>query len=142
MGPRARIWDFKSIELAVGDNAGGGPIGLQQRQYRADDIVDSPEDAASRLHMLPVAHYVNPKFSWKHTVAPVGLGFVKGGGLGPQYEGAMIIGLGVNRDLTGMREGTDPTVFNADQWNPVPIPPHREPPGDRLRRSRARGSRR
>ncbi len=114
MGPLARVYDFKSIELAVGLNAGGGPIGLQQRRYLADNIADLPGEAASRLYMLPGAHYGDPKFSWKHTVSPAGLGFVKGRGLGPQYEGAVIIGSGVDRDLTGMKEGTDPAVLNAD----------------------------
>jgi hypothetical protein len=42
--------------------------------------------------MLPGAQYVEPEFSWKYAVAPAALGFVKGRGLGPQFEGDMFVG--------------------------------------------------
>jgi aldose sugar dehydrogenase len=40
----------------------------------------------------PVSRYSDPEFSWKFEVAPAGLGFVEGRGLGPQYRGDMIVG--------------------------------------------------
>ncbi|MGI9027208.1 MAG: PQQ-dependent sugar dehydrogenase [Burkholderiaceae bacterium] len=95
------------------NNAGGGPIGLQQRRYLADNIANSPGDASSRLYMLPGAHYGDPMFSWKHIISPAGIGFVKGQALGKQYDGDLIVGTAVDRDLTGMQEGTDPAVRNA-----------------------------
>jgi glucose/arabinose dehydrogenase len=36
--------------------------------------------------------YNDPEFSWKSAVAPAGLGFMRGRGLGPQYEGDMFVG--------------------------------------------------
>jgi glucose/arabinose dehydrogenase len=39
-----------------------------------------------------VSHYRDPELSWKFEVAPTGLGFMKGGGLGDQYEGSMFVG--------------------------------------------------
>jgi hypothetical protein len=42
--------------------------------------------------MLPGARFVNPEFSWKYEVAPGGISFVKGGSLGPQFEGNLIMG--------------------------------------------------
>lgn len=40
----------------------------------------------------PVSRYVDPKFSWKYEVAPAAVGFVRGRGLGPQYDGDMLVG--------------------------------------------------
>jgi glucose/arabinose dehydrogenase len=40
----------------------------------------------------PVSHYSDPELSWKYEVAPAGVGFVEGRGLGPQYRGDMIVG--------------------------------------------------
>lgn len=113
MGSITGVPNFKSIELAVGLNAGGGPIGLQQRRYLADNIANSPGDASSRLYMLPGAHYGDPMFSWKHVISPAGIGFVRGQALGARYEGGLIVGTAVDRDLTGMQEATDPAVRNA-----------------------------
>lgn len=45
----------------------------------------------------PVSHYSDPEFSWKYEVAPAGLGFIDGRGLGPQYRGDMVVGAA--RDL-------------------------------------------
>ena len=42
--------------------------------------------------MLPGAHYSDPEFSWKFEVAPAGLGFMDGRGLGPQYDGNLFMG--------------------------------------------------
>jgi glucose/arabinose dehydrogenase len=45
----------------------------------------------ARLFMLPGAHYSAPEFSWKFEVAPGGIGFVRGRGLGPQYEAELFM---------------------------------------------------
>ena len=37
------------------------------------------------------AHYSAPEFSWKYEVAPGAIGFVRGRGLGPQYEGDLFV---------------------------------------------------
>lgn len=42
--------------------------------------------------MLPGAHYKDPEFSWKFSVAPAAIGFMSGRGLGPQYEGDLFVG--------------------------------------------------
>ena len=42
--------------------------------------------------MLPGAHYSDPEFSWKFEVAPAGVGFMDGRGLGPQYDGDLFVG--------------------------------------------------
>jgi glucose/arabinose dehydrogenase len=42
--------------------------------------------------MLPGSHYSAPEFSWKFEVAPAAIGFVKGRGLGPQFEGDLFVG--------------------------------------------------
>jgi glucose/arabinose dehydrogenase len=48
-----------------------------------------------QVHVIdrePVSHYNDPKFSWKYEVAPAGLGFISGRGLGPQYDGDLVVG--------------------------------------------------
>ena len=42
--------------------------------------------------MLPGAQYVDPEFSWKYAVAPSPIGFVRGRGLGQEYEGDLLVG--------------------------------------------------
>jgi len=42
--------------------------------------------------MLPGAVYSDPEFSWKYAVAPGGLGFLSGSGLGAQYAGDLFVG--------------------------------------------------
>ena len=42
--------------------------------------------------MLPGAHYSEPEFSWRWAVAPAGIGFMRGGALGPQYDGDLFVG--------------------------------------------------
>jgi len=86
MGPLARIDQFKLIETTM---FGGN---LQQSRWPPMNIADSPEEALARMVMLPGAHYSDPEFSWKFEVAPAGIGFMDGGGLGPQYDGDLFVG--------------------------------------------------
>ncbi len=108
MGPVDRIADFKTIE--------NDPLffGLQQIRWPPTNIADTPADALARLVMLPGATYSDPEFSWKFGVAPGGLGFMAGGGLGSTYDGAMFVGAATPNleggylfrfDLTGNRLG-------------------------------------
>ena len=86
MGPVSRIAQFKEIETTFGGR------NLQQLRWPPENIADSPSEALSRLFMLPGSHYSDPEFSWKWEVAPAGIGFVEGRGLGPQFEGDLFVG--------------------------------------------------
>jgi glucose/arabinose dehydrogenase len=86
MGPLARIDQFKLIETTMfGSN-------LQQLRWPPTNIADSPEEALARMVMLPGAHYSDPEFSWKFEVAPAAVGFMRGTGIGPQYDGDLFVG--------------------------------------------------
>jgi aldose sugar dehydrogenase len=85
-GPVERIAQFKEIETTFGGQ------NLQQLRWPPTNIADTPSQALSRLFMLPGARYSDPEFSWKWEVAPAGVGFVRGPGLGPQFEGDLFMG--------------------------------------------------
>lgn len=86
MGPVGRIDQYKAIETTFG--AGN----LQQLRWPPQNIADSPEEALSRLFMLPGAHFSDPEFSWKFEVAPAAIGFVSGRGLGPSFQNDLFMG--------------------------------------------------
>jgi glucose/arabinose dehydrogenase len=86
IGPVDRIDQFKQIETTM---FGGN---LQQSRWPPTNIADTPQEALSRLFMLPGAHYSDPEFSWKFEVAPAAVGFMSGRGIGPQYDGDMFVG--------------------------------------------------
>ena len=67
-------------------------FGLQQARWSPRNIADSPGEARNRLFMLPGAEYRDPEFSWKFAVAPGGMGFVRGQGLGEDFENDLIMG--------------------------------------------------
>jgi glucose/arabinose dehydrogenase len=96
MGPPERISQFKTIETTVTpdppDPFASTYFGLQQIRWPPTNIADTPEEALSRLFMLPGAHYSAPEMSWKFEVAPAGIGFVEGSGLGPQFKGDLFMG--------------------------------------------------
>ncbi|HWR17931.1 MAG TPA: PQQ-dependent sugar dehydrogenase [Terriglobales bacterium] len=85
MGPASRVPDFKAIEVSL-------PGGLQQLRWPPANIADTPQEALSRLYMLPGAKYSDPEFSWRFAVAPAAIGFLNSRALGPQYEGDMFVG--------------------------------------------------
>ena len=85
-GPVERIAQYKEIETTFGNQA------LQQLRWPPTNIADTPAQALSRLFMLPGAQYSDPEFSWKWEVAPGGIGFVEGRGLGPQFAGDLFAG--------------------------------------------------
>ena len=86
IGPINRVAEYKAIESTYG--AGN----LQQLRWAPSNIADTPQAALARLYMLPGAQYVDPEFSWKYAVAPSPIGFVRGRGLGPEYEGDLLVG--------------------------------------------------
>jgi glucose/arabinose dehydrogenase len=86
MGPLDRIAQFKTIELSIGGAS------LQQVRWPPTNIADSPEEARSRMFMLPGARYSDPEFSWKFAVPPAGIGFLSGRALGPQFAGDLFVG--------------------------------------------------
>jgi glucose/arabinose dehydrogenase len=94
MGPPDRIAQFKGIETSTATDPLLGTVyfGLQQVRWPPTNIADSPEQALSRLFMLPGAQYSAPEFSWKFEVAPGGIGFVDGSGLGAQFNGDLFMG--------------------------------------------------
>ena len=93
-GPPDRIAQYKGIETSADtDPFLGTPyFGLQQVRWPPTNIADSPEQALSRLFMLPGAQYSAPEFSWKFEVSPGGIGFVDGSGLGAQFNGDLFMG--------------------------------------------------
>jgi uncharacterized repeat protein (TIGR01451 family) len=95
MGPVSRVDEFRSIETTYG--AGN----LQQLRWPPANTALTPQQALSRMYMLPGARYVDPEFSWKYAVAPSPIGFVKGRGLGPQFEGDLLVGASRTTLLNG-----------------------------------------
>jgi glucose/arabinose dehydrogenase len=95
MGPPERIAQFKAIETTVTptppDPFAMTYFGLQQLRWSPTNIADTPQQALARLFMLPGAHYSAPEFAWKFEIAPGGIGFVAGRGLGPQFEGDLFV---------------------------------------------------
>jgi glucose/arabinose dehydrogenase len=55
----------------------------------------------SRLFMRPGAHYRDPEFSWRHVVAPAGIGFVTSHALGAEYAGTLWVGTAVPEPMGG-----------------------------------------
>lgn len=95
MGPVSRVDEFRSIEMTYG--AGN----LQQLRWPPGNIATSPQEALARMFMLPGARYVDPEFSWKYALAPSPIGFAKGRGLGPQFEGDLFVGASRTTLLNG-----------------------------------------
>jgi glucose/arabinose dehydrogenase len=94
MGPAKRIAQFKEIETTSGSGA------LQQMRWPPSNIADTPQEARSRVFLLPGAHYSDPEFSWKFDVSPAGIGFMSGRGLGRQFNGDLFVG-GARASLEG-----------------------------------------
>ena len=88
MGPIARVAQFKQIETTFGGQ------NLQQLRWPPTNIANTPQEARSRLFVIPGSHYSDPEFSWLWEVAPGGIGFVDGKGLGGNYKGDLFVGAG------------------------------------------------
>jgi hypothetical protein len=86
-GPLDRIAQFKEIETTFGTSPA-----LQQLRWPPANIANTPQEALSRLFMLPGAKFIEPAFSWKWEVAPGGIGFVNSSALGPQFQNDLFMG--------------------------------------------------
>lgn len=86
IGPSSRIAEYKLIETTYGNGT------LQQLRWPPSMIADSAAVALSRLYSLPGSQYTEPQFSWKYALAPSPIGFVRGNGLGPQFNGDLFVG--------------------------------------------------
>jgi glucose/arabinose dehydrogenase len=93
IGPLSRVPEYRQIETTSLHNEDFP--NLQQFRWGPERIATTPEEASSRLFVLPSSQYSDPEFSWKYVVAPAGLGFQRGRGLGPSYDGDMFMGLAV-----------------------------------------------
>lgn len=85
-GPPERIDQYKATETSAEF------FGLQQVRWSPTNIADSPEEALSRLFVIPGSQYSAPEFSWRFEVAPAAIGFVEGDGLGRQFRGDLFTG--------------------------------------------------
>ncbi|MBC8646096.1 MAG: PQQ-dependent sugar dehydrogenase [Thermoanaerobaculia bacterium] len=99
IGPVERIAEYKQIETTSLHH--DDFPNLQQLRWPPERIADTPAEALSRLFHIPGSHYSDPEFSWKHVLAPAGIGFVKGRGLGPQFAGDLFVGFSVPDPLGG-----------------------------------------
>lgn len=95
MGPISRVDEFRSIEMTY------GAANLQQLRWPPANIALTPQQALARMYMPPGAQYIDPEFSWKYALAPSPIGFVKGRGLGPQFEGDLFVGASRTTLLNG-----------------------------------------
>ena len=99
MGPANRIAQFKEIETTALHHEDFP--NLQQFRWGPERIADTPDEAFSRLFVLPGSHYSDPEFSWKHVLAPAAIGFLDSRALGPQFHGDLFVGFSVNDDSLG-----------------------------------------
>jgi glucose/arabinose dehydrogenase len=98
-GPLARVGDYRGIETTSLHH--DDFPNLQQFRWGPERIAETPAEARSRLFVLPGSSYSDPEFSWKHVLAPAAIGFVDGGGLGPQFRGDLFVGFSVPEPLGG-----------------------------------------
>src|ERR687895_1239616 len=98
-GPLDRIGDYRGIETTSLHH--DDFPNLQQFRWGPERIAETPAEGRSRLFVLPGSRYSDPEFSWKHVLAPAGIGFVHGRGLGPQFAGDLFVGFSVPEPLGG-----------------------------------------
>jgi glucose/arabinose dehydrogenase len=96
MGPADRVAQFRAIETdrrtGIDPNAPNGYYGLQQVRWIPENIAQTPRDALSRLFQLPGSRFSDPEMAWKFEVAPGGVSFLRGDGLGKRYRGDFFVG--------------------------------------------------
>jgi hypothetical protein len=87
----ARITEFKQIESTFFLPPEPFPS-LQQWRFPPSQLANSPQEALSRMFMLPGARYTDPEFSWRWATLPVGLEFIEDE-LGDNFEGDIFANL-------------------------------------------------
>ena len=98
-GPVERLAEYKLIETTSLHHEDFP--NLQQFRWGPERIADTPEEALSRLFVLPGSKYSDPEFSWKHVLAPAAIGFLNSRALGPQFRGDLFVGFSVPEPLGG-----------------------------------------
>jgi len=98
-GPAERIAEFKEIETTSLHH--DDFPNLQQFRWGPERIAETPEEAQSRLFVLPGSQYSDPEFSWKHVLAPSAIGFLNSRALGSQFRGDLFVGFSVPEPLGG-----------------------------------------
>jgi aldose sugar dehydrogenase len=98
-GPAERLAEYKQIETTSLHHEDFP--NLQQFRWGPERIADTPEDAQSRLFVLPGSEYSDPEFSWKHVLAPAAIGFLDSSALGSQFQGDLFVGFSVPEPLGG-----------------------------------------
>jgi aldose sugar dehydrogenase len=94
MGPLQRLAEYREIENSPEF------LGLQQLRWPPSNIAETPQQAFLRLFHLPGSQFAPPAMAWKFEVAPGGIGFVKGQGLGPEFQNDLFMG-GATANLLG-----------------------------------------
>jgi aldose sugar dehydrogenase len=96
MGPADRVAQFRAIETdtrtGIDPNAPNGYFGLQQIRWSPENIATTPSEALDRLFKLPGSRFSDPEMTWKFEVAPGGIAFLEGDGLGRRYDGDFFVG--------------------------------------------------
>jgi glucose/arabinose dehydrogenase len=90
MGPAGRVHEFKQIETTSLHHEDFP--NLQQFRWGPERIADTPGQARRRLFAIEDSEFTEPQFSWKHVLAPAGIGFLKGRALGRSYAGDLFVG--------------------------------------------------
>jgi glucose/arabinose dehydrogenase len=99
MGPAARVNEFKQIETTALHH--DDFPNLQQFRWGPERIADTTEEALGRLFELDGSQYTDPQFSWKHVLAPAGIGFLDSNRLGRRYNGNLFVGFSTLDTLNG-----------------------------------------
>jgi glucose/arabinose dehydrogenase len=89
-GPIGRLAEYRQIEMTSLHHEDFP--NLQQFRWAPANIPVTPQEALSRLFVLPESHFSDPEFSWKHVVPPAGIGFVEGDALGESEDGTLWVG--------------------------------------------------
>jgi aldose sugar dehydrogenase len=99
MGPMSRVAEYKQIETTALHHEDFP--NLQQFRWAPARIANTPSEALARLFTLPRAIYSDPEFSWKHVLAPAGIGFLNSRELGAEFFGDLFVGFSVPEPLGG-----------------------------------------
>jgi glucose/arabinose dehydrogenase len=98
-GPVERVAQFRQIETTALHHEDFP--NLQQFRWGPERIAETPEEALGRLFVLEGSEYQDPEFSWKFVLAPAGIGFLDGRGLGRKYRNNLFVGFSTTDTLGG-----------------------------------------